>query len=352
VPGRPLVSVVIPVRDLAGYLPGCLDSVLCQDPAPTAGFEVIAVDDASVDGSAAMLDERAAADSRLRVVHLADSAGPGRARNVGLSRASGSYVWFVDGDDLLAPGALAAVAEALAAGGRETARPDVLLIDWVSRHEPGRGPGRTEPAPGRDLLAAVPPGGCTLADQPRLIELTMTSWSRLLRREFLAGLGVPFGPGIHEDVPVTCAALLRAGSIAALPRVCYHYRRQRRGSFMATPGDAHLAIFGAYGQVFDRMAADPPGPDVQAAVFERAIWHYAAVLAGGRSGLVPPQRRQEFFARMHEEFTARRPPGYRLPPGARGLKFRLIQRGAYRSYAALEPLNRLRVAVRRTPPAR
>ncbi len=88
-------------------------------------------------------------------------------------------------------------------------------------------------------------------------------------------------------------------------------------------------------------------------MFERAIWHYATVLGGGRlGGLVPPPRRREFFARMHEEFAARCPPGYRLPPGARGLKFRLIQRGAYRAYAALEPVNRLRVAVRRTPPAR
>jgi CDP-glycerol glycerophosphotransferase len=180
----------------------------------------------------------------------------------------------------------------------------------------------------------------------------MTSWSKVLRRDFLAGLAAPFGPGIHEDVPVTCAALLSAARIAALPRVCYHYRRERRGSFMATPGDAHLAIFGAYAQVFDRMSADPPEAAVQAALFERAIWHYTTVLGGGRGGLVPPARRRAFFDRMHEEFTARCPPGYTLPPGARGLKFRLIQRGAWRSYAALEPLNRARVAVRRTHSAR
>jgi CDP-glycerol glycerophosphotransferase len=347
VPGRPLVSIVIPVRDVAGYLPACLDSVLSGDGA--VPVEVIAVDDGSLDGSGALLDERAAADSRLRVVHLDDPAGPGQARNKGLAGASGAYVWFVDGDDRLAPGALAAVADRLNGGGPGTSGPDVLLVDWVSRYEPG---GKTAPSPGRDLLSAVPPGGCTLADRPRLVELTMTSWSKVLRREFLAGLGVAFGPGIHEDVPVTCAALLGAGSIAALPRVCYHYRRQRLGSYMATPGDAHLAIFGAYGQVFDRMAADPPGPEVQAAVFERAIWHYTTVLGGGRSSLVPPGRRREFFARMHAEFEARCPPGYRLPPGARGMKFRLIQRGSYRGYAALEPVNRVRVAVRRTPPDR
>ena len=66
-----------------------------------------------------------ARDPRLRVVHLAENAGPGHARNMGLDQATGEYVWFVDADDLLADGALAAVAAQL-----EQDRPDVLLIDY------------------------------------------------------------------------------------------------------------------------------------------------------------------------------------------------------------------------------
>lgn len=339
--------MVIPVHDVAAYLPGCLDSVLGQD-AP-GGLEVIAVDDGSLDGSGALLDERAARDPRLRVLHLPEPGGPGPARNAGLAAASGSYAWFVDGDDRLAPGALAAVAAALAAG------PDVLLVGWASVY-PGKGAypgmGEPEPGPGAGLLAGVPPGGCTLAQQPRLITLTMTSWSKLLRREYLAGLGVPFPPGIHEDIPVTCAALLSARSIGAVPAPCYHYRRARRGSFMATPSRAHLAVFDAWGAVFAMLADRPASPAVQAAVFERAIWHYAAVLQSpggwpGRGSLVPRDRRRGYFARMHDDFAAHRPPGYRPPRGARGVKFRLIERGAYRSYTALEPLNNARVAAAR-----
>ena len=70
--------------------------------------------------------------------------------------AAGDYVWFVDGDDLVADGALAAVAAALAAS-----KPDVLLIDWVSSYPDGS----TEPNPGAALLPAVPPGGCTLEER-------------------------------------------------------------------------------------------------------------------------------------------------------------------------------------------
>src|SRR5215468_2681173 len=122
-PAGPLISVVLPVGNVADFLPACLDSVLGEPGGPGGGQEVIAVDDASRDGSGAILDRRAGQEPRLRVIHLAENAGPGPARMRGLAEATGAYVWFVDPDDLLADGALAAVAARLAAG-----RPDVLLI--------------------------------------------------------------------------------------------------------------------------------------------------------------------------------------------------------------------------------
>jgi len=122
--GEPLISVILAVREVAEYLPGCLDSILGQ-PDPPAGIEVIAVDDASPDDCGTILDARAAADPRLRVVHLAEQIGPGPARTRGLAEAAGTYVWFTDPDDLLAEGSLAAVA-----GRLERDRPDVLLVDY------------------------------------------------------------------------------------------------------------------------------------------------------------------------------------------------------------------------------
>jgi CDP-glycerol glycerophosphotransferase len=345
----PWISVVLPVHDVQQDLAQCLDSVLRT---PAADVEVIAVDDASADGSGQILDARAALDPRLRVVHLAANAGPGNARNTGLELAGGEYVWFIDGDDLVPDGALDVVAKRL---GDE--HPDVLLIDYESLYPDGR----TAPSPGRAMLREAPRESQTLAQQPQLINLTMTSWSKVLRRGFLQQLGVRFPAGIHEDVPVTCAALLRARRISVLDQVCYQYRRVRPGSFMATTSSEHLAIFTAYQQVFDflskRLAAGDPAVTeaVRAAVFERAIWHYTTILAStgigaGRrrgAGLVPRAERKRFFERMHEDFVRYAPPGYRHPAGARGAKFRLIERGAYRTYLLLEPLNQARLTLRR-----
>ena len=338
---------MLPVSGVEQYLGGCLDSVLGQ---PAADLEVVAVDDASADRCGEILDARARQDPRLRVIHLAQSVGPGPARNLGLAQATGEYVWFVDPDDLLSAGSLAAIAQALAG-----TRPDVLLIDYQSLHPSGR----TEPSPGGSLRrepggpGGHGPGGqetVTLAEWPALINRTMTCWSKVIRREFLRDLAVPFPPGIHEDVPVSCAVLLSARRIAVLDRVCYLYRRRKR-SLLATRSMGHFAIFSSYAQVFAAMdetcrpAGRPPiSAAVREAVFTRAMQHYGTVLS---SRLIPGRARRDFFHRMAADFRRYRRAGYSAPPGVLGMKFHLVERDAWRWYAILEPLNRARVTARR-----
>lgn len=350
----PGISVIVPVYRVAEYLPDCLDSLLGE---AGSGIEVIAVDDASPDGCGAILDARAAADPRLRVVHLTANEGQGHARNLALEMATGDYVWFVDGDDAAADGALTAIAKSLA-----VSQPDVLLIDWVSCYPDGR----NEPNPHRGLLAAVPEEGCTLEEQPQLVNLTMTSWSKVFRRDFLRGLGVSFARGIHEDILVTCAALLAADVVGAVDEVCYRYRRERKGSALATTSRDHLAVFDSYRLVFELLgeraaAGQPASARLQAAIFERAIEHYTTVLFTtgvgvgrvGLPGMVPRADRHSFFRRIHEDFVRYRPAGYEHPTGPRGAKLKLVERGAYWRYSVLEPLNQARVAARkRLHPAR
>jgi CDP-glycerol glycerophosphotransferase len=347
--GAPRISVIVPVYGVAEYLPGCLDSLLAGGD--DINIEVIAVDDASPDGSGAILAARAAADPRLQVITLDRNGGQGAARNLALGRARGDYVWFVDGDDMAADGALAAITAALA----ET-KPDVLLLNWVSCY-PGE---RTEPNAYEAVLATVPPGGCTLEERPQLINATMTSWSKAFRRDFLAGLGVSFAAGIHEDILLTCAALLTADVIGAVDRVCYRYRRRRRGAAMSTTSRGQWAVFESYRRVFELLTAraaagQPASATLQAAIFERAIEHYSTVLETtgpgigrvGLPGLVPRAERKQWFDRMHADFLRYRPASYQHPPGPRGAKLRLVERGAYATYSLLEPLNQARVRVRR-----
>ncbi len=330
----PRISIVIPVFGVEDELRACLDSIVTQS---FTDIEVIAVDDHSQDRSGEILDEYAGRDPRIRVTHMDRSGGPGNARNTGLDLASGDYVWFVDGDDLLADESLAAVGAQLA-----RAEPDVLLIGFARQQLSGR----TEPNAWRHLLREPQPGQVfTLADRPEVIRLTMTSWSKVIRRGFLTGLGLRFEQGIHEDVPLTCALLLNAKRIATLDRVCYVYREQRGGALTNTSSNDNFQVFARYEQVFGVIDARPAEfGQFRRVVFDRAIWHYTTVFGAPKA--VPRSSRRAFFRRMSEHFARFRPPSYVYPPGLHGVKYRLVERGAYRPYLAIQPVNQARIALR------
>lgn len=95
----PLLSVIVPVYNTAPFLTRCLESLIQQT---YRNLEIICVNDGSTDGSAAILDEYAAKDSRIKVIHQ-ENAGVSVARNRGLDAATGEFVTFVDADDWLEP---------------------------------------------------------------------------------------------------------------------------------------------------------------------------------------------------------------------------------------------------------
>lgn len=92
-----LISVIIPVYNVKDYLNDCLESIINQS---YKELEIIIIDDGSNDGSELICDTYKEKDSRIRVYHI-ENSGVSNARNIGLDVASGSYVTFVDSDDLI-----------------------------------------------------------------------------------------------------------------------------------------------------------------------------------------------------------------------------------------------------------
>ncbi len=96
---EPLISVIIPVYNLEHELAACLASVQAQT---VSDWEAVCVDDGSADGSLDVLRAVSTQDARIRVLHQ-ENAGVSAARNMGLANAKGTYVYFLDGDDILHP---------------------------------------------------------------------------------------------------------------------------------------------------------------------------------------------------------------------------------------------------------
>ena len=92
---NPKVSVIIPVYNASHYLSHCIDSILSQS---LIDFELLLVDDGSIDGSDKICNEYAIKDSRIRVFHK-ENGGVSSARNLGLENADGDWVVFIDSDD-------------------------------------------------------------------------------------------------------------------------------------------------------------------------------------------------------------------------------------------------------------
>ncbi|MEU8259240.1 bifunctional glycosyltransferase family 2 protein/CDP-glycerol:glycerophosphate glycerophosphotransferase [Micromonospora sp. NPDC048999] len=332
-----LISFVVPAFGVQGYLRECLDSILGQ---PYGDLEVIGVDDASPDGSGEILAEYADRDPRVRPVRLAENVGLGPARNVGLDRAAGEYVWFVDGDDWLVPGCLPHVADRLRA-----TRPDALIVDHIRAYWDNVGV--------RSAMAEVfpePPGAATfrLRDRPQTLRLLHTAWNRVVRREFLAERGLRFAPGWYEDVSFSYPVLLAAERIGVLDRICLNYRQRRTGAITRTRGDRHFEVFAQWHRVFRLM--DRWGPEVaglRPAIFERMIWHYLTVLGNGAR--IVPGLRPAFFAQMHDDYVRFLPPdGYPVPPGLAGVKHQLVAAGRWRTFSVLRAAHRAEEHARRS----
>lgn len=93
----PKISIIVPVYNVENYLRRCVDSILNQS---FTDFEVILVDDGSTDGCTTICNEYTRIDSRVSVIHK-KNGGVSKARNMGISLASGDYLAFVDSDDYI-----------------------------------------------------------------------------------------------------------------------------------------------------------------------------------------------------------------------------------------------------------
>lgn len=99
----PLASLIIPVYNAEETLSACMESALNQS---FRAIEIIAIDDASSDQSLPMLQHFAQKDARLRVIANPQNQGVAACRNAGITASRGSYLFFLDSDDFLAPQAL------------------------------------------------------------------------------------------------------------------------------------------------------------------------------------------------------------------------------------------------------
>jgi len=212
----PLVSVVLPVYDVEDYLEACLDSIAAQ---PVEDHEVIVVDDGSPDRSAAIVQRRMRRDPRV-TLHRQANAGLGAARNVGVARATGRFLAFVDSDDVLPPDAWTAMLSSLERTGSDFA---------VGKAERDDGRRRwTTPLMERNHERAR--SAIDITEAPLMLA-DVFAWNKLFRRDLWTQAGLAFPEGTrYEDQPALTRAFLAARSFDVLSETVYWWSVRADGS--------------------------------------------------------------------------------------------------------------------------
>lgn len=222
-----LLSVVIPVYNVEKYLRECLDSVSSQD---FDDLEVICVNDGSTDGSPEILAEYRKSRKNMIVVNR-PNGGLSIARNSGLDKVTGKYVYFLDSDDFLLPGALKIMLDF-------AMNTDVEVVGFNVKTDAGlyyfKNDFNIDRCTGEDYLKIFYHHVGRYYNAP--------VWMYLYKADFIRRHGLTFAPGrLHEDNEFSGRALYLAESCAMHNVAVQIHRVNREGSITARISSKHYA---------------------------------------------------------------------------------------------------------------
>lgn len=203
-----LISVIVPVYNIQGYLERCVRSICAQT---YKDLEIILVDDGSTDGSGEICDRLAKEDNRIRVFHK-ENGGSSSARNLGIREAMGEYLGFIDSDDYIEPDMYELLADGIIRYG--------LNMAQISRDE-------VDEEGNRMPDVCIPPKEeWVITSHEMMNELLMhrgdaSFCTRLTKKSLFEGLAFPEGK-LNEDFYLLTQMLGRIEKLVIFPKQCYH----------------------------------------------------------------------------------------------------------------------------------
>lgn len=232
---EPLVTVIVPGRDIAAYAPAALDSLRAQSE---QRWRAVLVDDGSRDDTGAIFQAAARDDARFTVLRHEEARGLGAGRNLGLDHVDTPFVAFLDADDELTPDALRLWLTTLDESGS-----DFVAGAYVRSRPVGDAyrPGRVQPW----VQRATSPRrlGVTLTDHPDA-SANIVAWSKLSRTSLWERMRFPVNVA-YEDQIVAQRMYTRARAFDVIPDVVVHWRVRADGSSI-TQGKDRLPVLRDY----------------------------------------------------------------------------------------------------------
>ncbi len=203
-----MLSVIVPVYNVESYLPKCLNSLLEQG-LEHGDYEVILIDDGSTDASFQCCQEYEAAFPGVFRAVAKKNGGVSSARNLGIDMAKGEFVYFIDPDDYLEPGALRRMMDA-----HMTPETDVLHFQAIEYSGEMRKWDGSSHVVYNENAATCPPR-----------YLNQNAWNLIVRTDFLCKHEIRFEPNmvIAEDVLFNIELIANNCRLKIISDRVYHY---------------------------------------------------------------------------------------------------------------------------------
>ena len=233
--GMPSISIVVPFYQSGGTIDGCISSIVGQS---FDDWELILVDDGSMDGGPALAESWAERDGRISVMHQ-PNAGRSAARNAGMGAATGDWVAFCEADDRLLPGVLDALMDLT---GPNT---DVVSGSYESQNRHAEEPYVSSAIDPALILDSI----VKSAQDPLPGQLatffssnsSRSAWAKLYKREIAVCCSFPEGMRVGEDAFFNIQVLALAKTVACTSRPVYFYDIGGEGTVRSySPGSGRL----------------------------------------------------------------------------------------------------------------
>lgn len=226
-----MVSVIVPVYNVEGYLKRCIESIIGQT---YDDWELLLIDDGSTDSSGSICDRYVSGDDRIKVVHTANG-GVSVARNIGLEISCGEWVAFIDSDDYVSPTYLSDMLEA-------ADEAEIVVSGWKQGN----------------IVRSFPAKSINHSNYLEIFtyKAFLNIWGKLIKYEAIRRAGAKFEEKAKwgEDSIFFIKVLLQTRKVNLISAINYHYE-QRENSAVRTLNsyENELATFNAVYKLMPAM---------------------------------------------------------------------------------------------------
>lgn len=211
------VSIIVPIYNVAEYLPKCLDSLINQT---LKEIEIICIDDKSTDTSVEILKDYEKKDNRIKVIYNEQNQGTGTSRNKGLEIAKGEYIGFIDSDDWVSLDYF----ESLYLNAKKEKAEVSATSNVVYYYDEIKQYKAITKIERKKIIK-------TIRDKSKALNVSLSACVRIYSNEFLQRYGIKFEKNSYgEDLNFSALSYILADKIAVSHPPVYFYRREREGS--------------------------------------------------------------------------------------------------------------------------